>query len=58
LKGNLVTNCNWENFWLNEGFTKFLERKIDGIMKKSEQFRQFECIDGWRILKQEVSSFS
>jgi leukotriene-A4 hydrolase len=24
--GNLVTNCNWENFWLNEGFTMFLER--------------------------------
>lgn len=52
-----MTNCNWENFWLNEGFTKFLERKIDGIMKKSEQFRQFECIDGWRILQKEVLEF-
>ena len=26
--GNLVTNNNWENFWLNEGFTMFLQRKI------------------------------
>ena len=26
--GNLITNNNWENFWLNEGFTVFLERKI------------------------------
>ena len=26
--GNLVTNSNWENFWLNEGFTVFSERKV------------------------------
>lgn len=26
--GNLVTNNNWTNFWLNEGFTVFLERKV------------------------------
>lgn len=26
--GNLVTNMNWENFWLNEGFTVFTERKV------------------------------
>ena len=26
--GNLVTNQNWADFWLNEGFTMFLERKI------------------------------
>ena len=26
--GNLVTNENWENFWLNEGFTVFTERKV------------------------------
>ena len=55
--GNLVTNANWEQFWLNEGFTVFLERKIDGVLKNSEQFRQFECIDGWRILKKEVRLF-
>jgi leukotriene-A4 hydrolase len=26
--GNLVTNMNWDNFWLNEGFTVFSERKV------------------------------
>lgn len=26
--GNLVTNKDWSNFWMNEGFTVFLERKI------------------------------
>ena len=30
--GNLVTNENWSNFWLNEGFTVFLERKIDSVL--------------------------
>ncbi len=26
--GNLVTNATWEDFWLNEGFTVFFERRI------------------------------
>ena len=26
--GNLATNRTWEEFWLNEGFTTYLERKI------------------------------
>eukprot|EP00578_Thalassiosira_sp_NH16_P013078 CAMPEP_0181123014 /NCGR_PEP_ID=MMETSP1071-20121207/25639_1 /TAXON_ID=35127 /ORGANISM="Thalassiosira sp., Strain NH16" /LENGTH=162 /DNA_ID=CAMNT_0023208059 /DNA_START=53 /DNA_END=537 /DNA_ORIENTATION=+ len=26
--GNLVTNETWEHFWLNEGWTMFLQRKI------------------------------
>jgi len=29
--GNLVTNMNWDNLWLNEGFTVFLERKVSKI---------------------------
>ena len=26
--GNLVTNANWNDFWLNEGFTNYFERRI------------------------------
>lgn len=26
--GNLVTNATWNDFWLNEGFTTYLERRI------------------------------
>ena len=26
--GNLVTNATWSDFWLNEGFTVYLERRI------------------------------
>ena len=26
--GNLVTNATWHDFWLNEGFTTYLERRI------------------------------
>lgn len=28
--GNQVTMNNWEDFWLNEGFTTFFERKVSG----------------------------
>lgn len=26
--GNLVTNANWHDFWLNEGFTSYVENRI------------------------------
>lgn len=38
--GNLVTTSNWEHFWLNEGWTVFIERKIAG--KKEKKKRQVE----------------
>ncbi|KAI6222892.1 Leuk-A4-hydro-C domain-containing protein [Aphelenchoides fujianensis] len=46
--GNLVTNASWENFWLNEGFTTFLERKILGRLK-GEQVRHLCSIVGWDL---------
>jgi leukotriene-A4 hydrolase len=55
--GNLVTNCSWEHFWLNEGFTRFIENKLVGIFFNSELFRQFELIDSWRHLQEEVYLF-
>lgn len=38
--GNLVSCCSWEHFWLNEGFTMFLERKILARLH-GEEWRQF-----------------
>jgi leukotriene-A4 hydrolase len=34
--GNQVTCRDWSNFWLNEGFTVFLERKVSGIIHGTE----------------------
>ena len=34
--GNLVTNANWNNFWLNESFTVYFERKI-GMMATKDK---------------------
>ncbi|XP_040564272.1 LOW QUALITY PROTEIN: leukotriene A-4 hydrolase [Lepeophtheirus salmonis] len=49
--GNLVTNSNFEHFWLNEGFTMFIERKIKAKMANSESLRHFEGIGGWKKLE-------
>lgn len=34
--GNTVTCQNWESFWLNEGFTVFIERKVSGILNGAD----------------------
>lgn len=54
--GNLVTNCSWEHFWLNEGFTRFIENKLVGMYQNSEQCRHFECMEGWRHLIETVKN--
>ena len=51
--GNLVTNSNFEHFWLNEGFTVFTERKIGGRMY-GEPMRHFSAMGGWRSLKYSI----
>ena len=43
--GNLVTNENWRDFWLNEGITMFLQRKIVG-MWKDEDYAKMDGILG------------
>ncbi|XP_029457425.1 leukotriene A-4 hydrolase [Rhinatrema bivittatum] len=54
--GNLVTNKTWEHFWLNEGHTVYLERRIGGRLF-SEQFRHFQAVGGWKELKDSVGTF-
>lgn len=52
--GNLVTNETWEHFWLNEGWTKFLERKIMTKIYEDNKFFDFDAIGGWKDLKDSV----
>lgn len=54
--GNLITNYNWEHFWLNEGFTVFFERKIIGKIF-GEQERQFQCYSGYLELTETVKEY-
>jgi aminopeptidase N len=34
--GNLVTNATWDDFWLNEGFTSYIERRIMEELRGAE----------------------
>jgi leukotriene-A4 hydrolase len=53
--GNLVTNETWEHFWLNEGWTIFLQRKIMTKVHGDEKFFDFDAIGGWEDLKESVA---
>lgn len=52
--GNLVTNKTGSDFWLNEGHTMFLERKITAEIRGGEPFRHFSAIQGWDALQYSV----
>ena len=54
--GNLVTNSNWQDFWLNEGFTMYLERKIIG-KTQGEKARHFSALIGLGELKEAIKGF-
>ena len=51
--GNLVTNKNWKNFWVNEGFTTFLERKLSSALL-GEDMANLESIIGNNRLLQSI----
>lgn len=42
--GNLVTNATWNDFWLNEGFTVYFERRI------MEALYGKDYVDIWAVL--------
>ncbi|PHH54804.1 Leukotriene A-4 hydrolase -like protein [Ceratocystis fimbriata CBS 114723] len=54
--GNLVTSCSWEHFWLNEGWTMYLERRIVAAIH-GEPERDFSAIIGWKALEDAVNSY-
>ncbi|XP_070496460.1 leukotriene A-4 hydrolase-like isoform X1 [Chironomus tepperi] len=53
--GNLVTNANFEHFWLNEGFTVFVEQKIIGRIRGNE-YRDFSALHGLSDLKDTIKN--
>ncbi|KAH3680567.1 hypothetical protein WICMUC_000241 [Wickerhamomyces mucosus] len=53
--GNNVTNASWEHFWLNEGWTVYLERRIGAkLHPEPEKFRSFEYLMGWNDLVESI----
>eukprot|EP01130_Rhizamoeba_saxonica_P016255 TRINITY_DN7479_c0_g1_i1.p1 TRINITY_DN7479_c0_g1~~TRINITY_DN7479_c0_g1_i1.p1 ORF type:complete len:609 (+),score=130.80 TRINITY_DN7479_c0_g1_i1:43-1869(+) len=53
--GNLITNGNWSEFWLNEGFTMYAERRIIEKVHGSE-LAELQAFHGLSVLKNEVNS--
>lgn len=53
--GNLVTNCSWNHFWLNEGWTVYLERRIIGAIHGNAT-RHFSALIGWNDLQNSIDS--
>ena len=51
--GNLVTNATWRDFWLNEGFTTYLERRIlEEVYGRGRE--EMEAALGRRALREEL----
>lgn len=55
--GNLVSNASWEHFWLNEGWTTYLERRLQAAIHGSEKHRDFSAIIGWKALTDSIAGF-
>jgi leukotriene-A4 hydrolase len=55
--GNLVSNASWEHFWLNEGWTTYLERRIQARVHGSEAFRDFSAVIGWKALADSIERY-
>jgi leukotriene-A4 hydrolase len=53
--GNLVTNATWSDFWLNEGFTVYLERRILEAVYGRER-AEMEAVLGRRDLEEELTT--
>jgi aminopeptidase N len=51
--GNLVTNATWADFWLNEGFTVYLERRIQEAVYGKER-AEMEAVLGKQYLLAEM----
>ena len=53
--GNLVTNATWSDFWLNEGYTVYFERRIlEEIYGRSRE--EMEAALGYQDLQDELKT--
>ena len=51
--GNLVTNATWSDFWLNEGVTTYVERRIMETVYGKPRADVFRVL-GWRDLATDI----
>jgi leukotriene-A4 hydrolase len=52
--GNLVTNATWSDFWLNEGFTTYIERRLVEEVYGRER-SEMEAVLGRQDLEDEIA---
>ena len=55
--GNLVTNATWNDFWLNEGFTVYFERRIMEEVYGRE-YSEMLALLGFQDLRKTIAEFS
>ena len=55
--GNLVTNATWSDFWLNEGYTVYIERRIIEELYGPRR-AEMEAALGYQDLQDELKSHS
>ncbi|KAL6464572.1 hypothetical protein MHYP_G00268890 [Metynnis hypsauchen] len=53
--GNLVTNANWGDFWLNEGFTMYAQRRVCKELY-GEAYTCLEAATGRALLRQHMDN--
>jgi len=54
--GNTVTNATWDDFWLNEGFTVYFERRIMEALQ-GKDYADMLAVLGLQDVKETVASF-
>ncbi|KAF2748648.1 leukotriene A-4 hydrolase [Sporormia fimetaria CBS 119925] len=54
--GNNVSAASWEHFWLNEGWTTYLERRIQASLHGPAHF-DFSAIIGWKALSESIELY-
>jgi len=52
--GNLVTNKTWGHFWLNEGWTTWLQRRIMNKIENVPHDMDLDAIGGAQFLEQDI----